>query len=558
MMKDMTRRDFFKTSAAVGAAATAAAAVPALADEAPAAAQYSFEIAPEPITDIAETIEADLVVVGAGTSGLVTALAALEEGLSVTVVTASSKPISRGGSNHATYSKAMEALGLEPEPISCIKREIYGNWGHVDPGKWYRAYSGSEEAMNWLIDIMAEAGYSAEIEEGMKIPRGDICYQHLCAHGFIKDRDADQVGMTQPYVVNTLADKFVAEGGAIYFNNIGRQLVRGGVANGTEGRVDAVIAEREDGTFAKYVGTKGVVLATGDFSTDREMMQKYAPHVLHCVSDELYDSDPDYDVEFMFGGLYKGDGQKMGLWVGAGWQKTYPNCPMGGTGINAGPSCQPYGNFYGLLLNRDGDRFVNEYCGSVTGGGAAIVQPGSTVYAIWDSAYAQHPDFNGAQGGVGILQALPPEEIIASWDASVDAGTYVKADTIEELVAALGLPESAIAEIERYNGFCETGVDEEFFKDPSELYPVATPPFYGQKSDAGRMGILTVLGGLDTDKYMRILDTKGDVIPGLYNVGTMIGDFFAGTYTFIEMGVNYGYCCVSLGYQTGKYIAANE
>ena len=74
--------------------------------------KWAFEIPDAAITDIAETIEADVVVVGAGTGGLTVANAVAEDGGNVVLISASSKPISRGGSNHATYSKAMEALNI--------------------------------------------------------------------------------------------------------------------------------------------------------------------------------------------------------------------------------------------------------------------------------------------------------------------------------------------------------------------------------------------------------------------------------------------------------------
>ena len=66
--------------------------------------KWAFEIPDAAITDIAETIEADVVVVGAGTGGLTVANAVAEDGGNVVLISASSKPISRGGSNHATYS----------------------------------------------------------------------------------------------------------------------------------------------------------------------------------------------------------------------------------------------------------------------------------------------------------------------------------------------------------------------------------------------------------------------------------------------------------------------
>lgn len=72
--------------------------------------------------------------------------------------------------------------------------------------------------------------------------------------------------MNQALVVNELASRFEKlSGTTIYYKNVARQLVRGDQPNGTSGRVTAVIAEREDDTYAKFVGSKAIVLATGDF-----------------------------------------------------------------------------------------------------------------------------------------------------------------------------------------------------------------------------------------------------------------------------------------------------
>jgi succinate dehydrogenase/fumarate reductase flavoprotein subunit len=78
-----------------------------------ASRKWSFEIPPEPVPDswISETVHAELVVVGEGLSGLCTALSALEEGLDTLIVTASEKPVGRGGSVAASYSKIMAAQG---------------------------------------------------------------------------------------------------------------------------------------------------------------------------------------------------------------------------------------------------------------------------------------------------------------------------------------------------------------------------------------------------------------------------------------------------------------
>lgn len=519
--------------------------------------QWEFEIAPDPIadSDIAETIDADVVVVGAGASGLITAYSALEQGLDVVVVSASSKPISRGGSNHAVFSKTMADMGIEREPMADLEREMAINYGSVDHAKWYRFYQNSEEAMNWMIDIMEGEGFRTGIEMTSGMPRDSIYYQHPAAHGWYKDETVDVIGMTQPYLVNTLSEKIQNEGGQVLFKNRGCQLVR---EKDNTGRVTAVICEREDGTYAKYAAAKAVVLATGDFSSNREMMAKYCPHIADSIADQVYD-DVDYDKEFTFGGLFPGDGQKMGLWIGAAWQKTYPNCPMGACVVNAGPASRPYGNFFGLLVNRNGERFMNEYASSVLGGITQKLQPGSESYALWDVDYSNYPDWYNGQGGIGMLKPTPPEEVVAMWDEGASSGTYVKADTIDELLEQLGLPTETKATIDRYNELCAAGVDMDFYKNPESLFPIATPPFYGQKATPDTsMPILTVLGGLRTDVNMRVCDENDSPIPGLYNVGTMVGDFFAGTYSFQTAGANYGANCLTFGYLTGRFIAENE
>ena len=133
----------------------------------------------------------------------------------------------------------------------------------------------------------------------------------------------------------------------------------------------------------------------------------------------------------------------------------------------------------------------------------------------------------------------------------------MKADTVEEVVELLGLPASAVDEVARYNGYCETGVDEEFFKNPLYLQPIATPPFYGHAS-VPRNIMHTVLGGLRTDIDMRVCDANDEPIPGLYNIGSMAGDCYGGYYTFCIPGHNYGMNCVCYGYLTGRHIAENE
>ena len=299
-----------------------------------------------------------------------------------------------------------------------------------------------------------------------------------------------------------------------------------------------------------------MVLATGDFSRDKDMMAKYCPW---CV--ELIDWENNQDYDYDFGlhpneplGIFHGDGHKMGLWVGAAWQKVYPNAPMvQGSWVCA---AQPYGGPRGILLDSTGTRFCNEDMGGAGNAMQSMQLKDRTAYTIWGSNFAEDAapwhKFGQADGA----DPIPPADIVAGWEESVASGAYVKADTIEEVAELLGLPvEATVASIERYNEMAAAGKDTDFYKKAKYLQPIADGPFYG----APTAGVVfyTVMGGLRTNENMQVCTDDDQPIPGLYNVGTMAGDMFANIYNFRMQGHNYGQC-LCFGYLTGKYIAENE
>lgn len=558
----MNRRQFVGLGAATAAAGLAGGSVVARAEETvepTGADQPSFMVAPEAIGDdqISQTIEAEVVIVGGGTAGLTAAVAAAEAGGDVVLFAMGAGPIGRGGSNFAFHSKYREELGLEPvsaDPF-LFNQLAYATF-NVDQDKWYRWYQNSEEVMNWFIDIMAEdeslvIGLEQYVHNYFDDPSRPE-FTPLATHGWTGGDQPDLPhGDGQPLVVNRLAEKAEELGVRIFWNTTALELVRGGVANGTEGRVDAVIAQDVDGNYVKFVGSKGIILATGDFSRDREMMAQYAPQGYDLVT--LFDAGDDFDPEDgkVYGGLYTGQGQKMGLWVGAAWQKTFPN------------PCMALGTFggadsIGLLMDKTGKRFCNE---ASTGMGASSLifsnhVFGGELYQIWDSAYAETGAPWPKRKTAYLTDLYTPEEMIESWDTSVEAGTYVKADTIEEVVQLLGLPEEAVATVERYNGYCEAGLDEDFFKIPQFLRSISTPPFYGYAGTPS-MTFLTVMGGLRTNLDMQVCDANDEPIEGLYNIGTMVGDCYSGCYSFNIPGHNLGMNCITYGYLTGRYVVEN-
>ena len=328
------------------------------------------------------------------------------------------------------------------------------------------------------------------------------------------------------------------------------QLVRGGKPNGTDGRVDAVLATDADGNVVKFVGTKAVIMGTGDFSHNEDMMARYCPEALELCD---FTTDIDYNIGIAMGGLMPGEGQQMETWVGAAWQKAPNNIMLGRPNL---PGDQPYTSHTGLMVDKNGNRFMNE---DVLGGFACATImniPDKTAYCIWGQNRAEA---GGPWGAINYQEGeyFTTEEVIKRWDEDADGFGIVKADTREEVIEALGLPAETIETVERYNEMCKAGVDTDYYKNADKLISIGEEdgPFYGASFTPG---LLTSLGGNRSDEHLRVLDAEDNPIEGLYHVGCMIGNFYSGTYTYAMEGMNYGACCITLPYCLGKELASGE
>jgi fumarate reductase flavoprotein subunit len=517
-------------------------------EQQPQQAKYSFEIPPDPIPEskIAKTIKTGVVVIGAGTAGLVCANSAAESGADVILISASSKPISRGGSNHAINSKLTRHLGIKYDIGRNFKQEIDRAGGRIDQAKWSLFANRSGEAMDWLIDKMVAAGYTPVLEKTETDPEGLIS-AYPGSHSFLGG-NIKSAGIGQPLVVKTLAKTAREAGVQIHYNIIAKQLVR---QKNNTGRVTAVIARDTEGKYIKYAASKAVVLATGDFTKDREMVSKYCPEALPLVAE----GPARYNTQFALGGVYAGDGHKMGLWAGAAWQKTIPNAPMINGAIHGGPpNSQPYAAFKGLMVNKCAVRYCNEDATLPQASIMQLHQPDRKICAVWDSDYAKKAAPWYPFGSYYGCPEKSIDDVVAEWEADVKSGATVKANSIKELAEKLDLDPDAFQQtVDRYNGFCKTGVDEDFFKRAGLLFPIKKAPFYG---NSGSVPILLIItGGLRTNAKMQVLDKDDVVIPGLYAVGTVVGDMFANYYSFMPSGIHYGATCVTFGYVAGKEIA---
>ncbi|MDO4443657.1 MAG: FAD-dependent oxidoreductase [Slackia sp.] len=572
----VSRRDFLKLGAvgAAGAAAAGLAGCSALAPSQDAAGslasgsvesaeavlkltdgmpKWSFMIPPESIADedISETIENDIIVVGGGMSGFTTAVSAAEKGAKVTLFSAASAPISRGGSNYARNSKVMEELGIEPfDPVPFYYHEMRAASFAVDQRKWMKGYNHSEEAMNWMIDIARESGLEVIMERDNTFDLGPNY-----AHAFSTEGDSSMVSTGQQGAVEALEAKAQEYGVEIIYDTKAEQLIR---EEGESGRVTGVVASRMNGEgYVKFVAHKAVVLATGDFSNDKEMLAAYCPQVLPLVGYEQ--AEIDYNTSFNLTGIYGGDGQKMGLWAGAAWQHAYPAAPMMQGAW--GGSHEPCGFHMGLNVNDNTERYQREDISSPYSSNHLLSQPNNEAWGIWTANYPQAIMDKGhewyAFGMDYTLPALTPDELVAMWDAGAEDGSYYKADTLDDLASQLGLDaEKLKAVVTRYNELCDKGVDEDFCKNPDFMVRIdEAGPFYAARNYAMFM---TVMGGLRTSVDMEVCDENDEPIPGLFNVGAMVGDMYANTYNFAIPGNSYGINCLTFGYVLGRDLAAGK
>jgi succinate dehydrogenase/fumarate reductase flavoprotein subunit len=511
--------------------------------------KWSFEIPPEPIAEdrITATEEADVVVVGAGMSGMVSAASCLENGLKVILVSASKAAVSRGGSNHGIGSKVTEAMGLpvyDPEPF--FRTQYLANGGNIKPGLWYKFYNNSTEAINWLIDIGAKAGIKCTIESGPEYAADDPMFTPGAAHAFyVEDSELEGgIGGGEPYIAAELARYIVEDlGGSIVWETRAEQLEKDG------GRVTAVIAsDMATDEYKRYRASKAVILATGDFSHDKDMMTKYCPEALEILWE--IENEVNFDAERQVGGLMPGDGHKMALWAGAAWQKA-PNVIM--LGRPNLPADQPYTSHTGLMVDANGERFMNE---DVLGGIACATimnLPQITAWCIWGTNRAVEGGPWGKPNCEHGVYFSSPEEFIKTWDDDAYGFGVKKNDSLEGLIADLGLPAGTIETVKRYNELCAKGHDDDFYKKPEKMIGVDEGPYYGCPFSPM---FLTSLGGIRVNTGLQALDAKDEPVPGLYVVGSIMGDFYSSVYTFAMEGINYGATCVTLPYVLGRELAA--
>lgn len=549
---DISRRNFMKGAALAAGAGVLAGCAPKVADTSgnsgPVAAGAVDWLGSEPeIKEIAETVETDVVVIGAGTGGQYVAASCLEKGLKVIVLEKNTGVATLRNDWGAIGSKWQKEEGVEIDAAALIHNHAWYSANRLDmrlPKIWAEE---SGAAITWIGELLEskgatflyEGGYNANLTDPTtypKFPTGHSAY--------LPDGSCDGSGLMKEYI-EELGGEIRFETPFVKFEHEGK-------------KVTAAIAKDKDGKYIRFVGKKGIVLSTGGYQGNPTMLNALQP------ADVMIMTKP---VET----ATSGDGIKACLWMGAAMDENHSSMLFDRMGLlpTETPATMTIPAFFWLgsqpwlKVNLLGERFTNESGPYDFILHAAAKQPGATYCAIMDANWFEHvtqfettgcsriyPFPNGSQNDVFKTAGLAPtgtdlEVIKEEWTAILnsikESGHLQEADTPEELATKLNIPaETFAATVKRYNDLAGKGADEDFYKDPYRLLPLNKPPYRGIRLTGW---LLCTLDGIRIDTHMRPMDDMNVPFEGLYVIGDSSGNYFAHTYPNLFTGYANGRTC---------------
>ena len=536
------------------AAAGSALASTALADEAADAAADapSFLVEPE-LGEITETVDADVCVVGLGIAGVAATRTLAEAGVKVVAIEKCEAPQGRSGDFGAINASCTERYEMTGLDVNEIVAELMKESGYKADARVLKAWAANSGAdLDWYFGALPDLPYldsitspqPADAEYWVQPERYPLpelwegnegeyypCYQTTVrmypSHEPALNANlqiAEDTGNVTKYMTTTAEKLLTDESGAVV----------------------GVVAHNVTDDSWIQVNAKAVILATGDISGNAEMLHYYAPQTDGIMA-MFPPTAPDGGVP------NTGEGQRMGMLAGAVLEEG-PYAPM----IHHMGDCMGSACF--LELNRNGERYMNEDVPGQQLENQIENQPGRVSYQFFDGAWRdQVPHFKPEHGAVcyvledGAIESgevnatLTHKDSFASQeqiDASVEAGTCLKADTIDGLLEAIGADnidiEAAKASIERYNELAAAGNDEDFGKKASRMFALETPPFYACK--LGTSTMLVCMCGLQSDAEGHTYDADGNVKKGLYVAGNVMGNRFKVQYPTTVPGISHSVC----------------
>lgn len=504
--------------------------------------------------DITQTLDTEILVVGAGNAGLMAAARAAVQGANVLVI---EKGISSMNERHwigAVDTKAAQEAGVQVDK-HLLAAELCRYASHRCDERLIRLWiNHSGEAIDWYAEQVQK--YNPDVKLHMEWDIGDgghdTYYVPAVMHNFQDNiPEHDYTEATGAYGLSSLTQTVLDNGGEIRYETPMVKLEFDG------SRVTGAIAQNADGSYLRINASKGVALCCGGYAYNKQMLAALNP--------DAYISTVEADAS----SLNVGDGIRAAMWIGAD-KDPDPTAMLFDRGTIA-PDQLSDGNWAKsgyfhlgsqpwLKVNLNGERFCNESVPYDFILHAAYMEPNHLYNTIYDSSWAEQIEqfqqigcariIPSKSGGKLQIFSLEAEQgLLASLE---EAGFVQRADTLEELAEKLQMPvDTFVATVERYNELCAKGVDEDFGKSSSRMLPLQNPPYFGCRQGAS---LLCTLDGLRINTKMQVLDTTGIPIEGLYAAGDCSGGFFAHNYPEYIVGVAVGRTLTE-GYLLGDHLA---
>jgi len=518
--------------------------------------------------DVEQTLEADVIICGLGDSGVPAARAAAEAGASLicfekaaAMTTTGSDAAVIGGKTQATWGRGDGTFDKSMIANRHMSECSYHNkFGIIN--RWVEE---SGKVFDWFISpstdlYLSPESYSDIPEANQKNylhPYFVPMLEHYDWHTEDLPCYPTSVGFSSLATVMGENLKIAIDKGAdIHYGcPIVSLIMEGGRCTGVYAK------DMGTGKYIKATAKKGVVLATGDYSSNNDMMKYFAPET---VENGIKCLALNVDTEGNF--CNTGDGLKAGAWAGAKIEEWHAPMihHMGG---GAGPDGRGViGNNGYLWLNLEGKRFMNEDLPGQQLENQVELQPGRKGYQFFDASWPEQLQYFPAAHGIAcIYRDQPLPEYTASGlrinvrcpsdiDTAVSEGRCLKSDTLEGLLEQIdGMDvDAALASIEHYNSLCDAGADTDFGKKASRLFALKNPPYYA--AECGQALLLVNLGGLESDEECHTFDKDRNIIPGLYVTGCMQGGRFNVEYPISLKGLSIS-MCLTYGYVAGTNAA---
>ena len=499
-------------------------------------------------TAITETVDTDILIVGAGNGGMFAAAYAAANGLNFRVIEQNANVQDTrhwyGAVDSAAAKEAGEPATDKAKLLSEISRYASGKCDQRVVKTWINESAAMHDFMRsiledkygWVCDFTSgsEAAWPAENAEH----NTDYLYP-VQEHNYMASESASGTPR------NELLLQYIQELG--YDVDFKTSLAK--LEKNSDGRITGIIAQStEDDHFIRYNANKGVLLACGGFPGNPYMMEQLDPlgtsvttACSYTPADKGYgiraaiwagahlDAEPApvlFDRGLVAPGVDAGYADNGSAFGG----KAFP-----GTVGQYNPGSQPF-----LKVNRHGERFMNESQEYDNASHASFQQPGHVYAMIHDANFRSDVDrFHTI--GCSALTRYIPGMMEAQLEQYEGEGLIMKADTIEELADKMGFTgadkDNFVATVARYNELYDKQNDEDFGKPASRLSAIRTAPFYGCWLGAS---LLCSMQGISITENCQAKDSNNEPIPGLYITGDMSGSFFQNNYPCVMGGTACG------------------